>query len=45
MHGNDIMYWSDDLAKFLATDIFSNIYNAYDFENDSERRKPRFWLD
>jgi hypothetical protein len=45
MHGNDIIYWSDNLAKFLATDIFSNIYNASDFENDPEPCKPRFWLD
>ena len=45
IYGNDIIYWSDNLAKFLANDIFSNMYNVYDFENAPEPIKPRFWLD
>ena len=46
MHGNDIIYWADDLSKLLANELFGNIYNAHDFENLKQPRAVvKFWLD
>ena len=33
MYGNDVIYWADNLNKLLANELFENIYNVHDFEN------------
>lgn len=47
MHGDDIIYWADDLSKLVANELFDNIYNVHDFEN--QKKYPeidiKFWLD
>jgi hypothetical protein len=46
MYGNDIIYWADNISKLLATEIFTNIYNVYDFESNlTKRSEIKFWLD
>ena len=47
MYGDDISYWTDNLSKLLANEIFSGIIeNVSDFES-SPRLQPniKFWLD
>ena len=43
MYGDDIIYWSDNLCKLLANELFENIYNVHDFE--SKIANIPFWLD
>ena len=46
MYGNDIIYWSENISKLIATDIFNNIKNITDFESNEKNMKPiKFWLD
>ena len=46
MHGNDIVYWSDNLSKLLANDLIGNIWNISDFESPPQERPDiKFWLD
>ena len=45
MHGNDIIPWADNISKLIATDIFSNIYNVWDFESNPKGFNVPFWLD
>lgn len=46
MHGDDIIYWADDLSKLLANELFENIYNIHDFENLMHPEVViKFWLD
>lgn len=45
MYGNDIIAWSDNISKLIATDIFDNIYNASDFESNPNDFDIKFWLD
>ncbi len=46
IYGNDVIYWSDNISKLLATEIFSDIYNPWDFEsNPKNSRSIKFWLD
>jgi len=45
MHGDDIIFWSDNISKLIATDIFENIKNVTDFESNPNFAKPiEFWL-
>jgi hypothetical protein len=45
MYGSDIIYWTDNLSKLLACNIFENIENAEDFESDAAHAMPvKFWL-
>jgi len=44
MYGDDIIYWSDNLCKLLANELFENIYNVHDFESKISNDIP-FWLD
>ena len=47
MHGSDIIYWTDNLSKLLAIEIFSGaIYNVSNFESPPQSRQEiKFWLD
>jgi hypothetical protein len=46
MHGNDVIYWTESLSKLLGTELFSNVYNAYDFETNPKNQPDiEFWLD
>jgi hypothetical protein len=46
MHGDDTIFWADDLSKLLANELFENIYNAYDFESLKYFGSDiGFWLD
>ena len=46
MYGDDIIYYAENLSKFLANDIFHNINNVYDFESGPDNEpKIKFWLD
>ncbi|MBL4676252.1 MAG: SMI1/KNR4 family protein [Mucilaginibacter sp.] len=46
MYRDDIIYWADNLSKLLATEIFTNIYNAWDYESKTENcPEIKFWLD
>ncbi len=46
MYGNDIIYWSENISKLIATDIFNNIKNVSDFESNEKNMKSiKFWLD
>ena len=45
MYGNDIIAWADNISKLIATDIFENIYNVYDFESNPNNFDIKFWLD
>lgn len=46
MHGNDIIYWADNLSKFLANDLVGNIWNISDFESvGKDSSEVKFWLD
>lgn len=45
MYGDDIIYWTDNLSKLLANEIFDNIYNIYDFESSPQSQPEiNFWL-
>ena len=45
MYGDDIIYWSENLSKLIANDIFENIKNVTDFESNPNSAKPiKFWL-
>jgi len=45
MYGDDIIFWSDNISKLIATDIFKNIKNVTDFESNLNFAKPiKFWL-
>jgi len=45
MYGDDIIFWSDNISKLIATDIFENIKNVTDFESNPNFAKPiKFWL-
>ena len=45
MYGDDIIFWSDNISKLIATDIFENIKNVTDFESNPNLAKPiKFWL-
>lgn len=45
MYYNDIVPWSDNLSKLIATDIFTYINNVSDFESDPHNFKVKFWLE
>lgn len=46
MHGNDIIYWAENLSKCIANESIDNIWNASDFESNPEYRASiKFWLD
>jgi len=46
MYGDDIIYWADNISKLIATDIFENIYNIYDFEsNPANAKNIKYWLE
>jgi hypothetical protein len=47
MHGEDIIYFAENLSKLVANEIFSGvIYNVYDFESPLQsQREIKFWLD
>jgi len=43
---NDVIYWSDNISKLLVTEIFSDIYNPWDFESNPQNSGSiKFWLD
>ncbi len=45
MYGDDIIFWSENLSKLIANDIFDNIKNVTDFESNLKYAKPiKFWL-
>jgi len=44
MYGDDIIFWTENLSKLIANDIFDNIKNVTDFENNPNYAKPiKFW--
>lgn len=46
MHGNDIIYWAENISKLVVTDIFDEIYNVEDFESDpANAKRVKFWLE
>jgi len=45
MYGSDIMAWADNISKLIATDIFENIYNVWDFESNPNDFDIKFWLE
>lgn len=46
MYGDDIVFWADSIEKLIVTDIFDNIENISDFNNDPAGNKPvEFWLE
>jgi hypothetical protein len=45
MYGNDIIYWSDNISKLVACNIFDHIENAEDFESSNAAVPVKFWLE
>ena len=46
MHGDDIIYWTDNISKLLAIEIFEEEKLPKGFrENQKNAEKVKFWLD
>ena len=46
MYGDDIIYWTDSIAKLLTIGIFSGIKIPKQFRrNPIEQYEVKFWLD
>jgi len=46
MYGDDIIYWTDNLSKLLAVDVFDKIEDIRFFQSHPDNRsKINFWLD
>ena len=45
MYGDDIIFWTDNISKLIATDIFPEIQNDSEFETDANNTEVKFWLE
>lgn len=46
MYGDDIIYWTDNISKLLAIEIFEGKELSKEFrENQENAEKVNFWLD
>jgi hypothetical protein len=46
MYGDDIIYWTDNISKLLAIEIFDEERLSNEFRGNQENaKKVKFWLD
>ena len=45
MYGEDIILWTENTSKLIATDIFPKIQNDSEFEANINNKRVKFWLE